>query len=85
MNLTVNEPSAGEVAPSIQPALPVTRVIARIEAEHSADLAACAAQVDEAMHQLRVANDRARPGLLRRAVAAVPWIAGGYVTGRLLR
>jgi hypothetical protein len=60
------------------------RIVA-LEAAYGADLAAVNAQLDEALRQLARANARARPGLLRRALAALPWIAGGYVVGRVAR
>lgn len=59
--------------------------IAELEADSRAALAACDAQVDEAMRQLDAANDGARPGLLERARQIVPWAAAFFVAGRLMR
>ena len=56
-----------------------------LEATYAADLAAVNRQLDEALRQLRAANARARPGLLRRAVMILPWAAGAYAAGRLSR
>jgi hypothetical protein len=61
--------------------------IAELETARTADLAACEAQVDEALNQLRAANARTQPGLLTRVVRAVPivlGIVGGWELGKRL-
>ena len=60
------------------------RIVA-LEATYAADLSAAHAQVAEALRQLTACNRRASPGLLRRAVAALPWVAGAYLIGRVAR
>lgn len=59
--------------------------IAELETARTADLAACEAQVDEAMKQLGVANARTQPGLLTRALRILPWAAGAFLAGHLVR
>ena len=59
--------------------------LAASEASRTADLAAVNRQLDEALRQLAACNRRASPGLLRRAVAALPWVAGAYLIGRVAR
>lgn len=46
--------------------------IAALETARTVDLAACEAQTDEALKQLRAANRRTEPSLLTRVVRAVP-------------
>ncbi len=56
------------------------RIVA-LELGYAADLAACGAQIDSALAQLRRANARARPGLVQRALRALPWAAGAFLVG----
>ena len=57
------------------------RDLASLEGRYAADLSAVNVQLAEALRQLQAANARARPGLLRRAVAALPWAAAAFLAG----
>lgn len=59
--------------------------IAELEAARTADLAACEAQTDEALKQLAAALRRTQPGLLTRALRILPWAAGAFLAGHLVR